>query len=186
MNRETWQVTLAGEGGQGLLFMGMLLGETALKEGKNATQTASYGIASRGGFSKADVVVSTGEIWYPGVTKADLILVLSGEAMEKYQHHIPPDCLFVYDSDVCSGANITSAHHELIHPLPLTSSATALAQKRSKKVLVNMVSLGAVVELTGIVSHQGLKDIFKTKFSAALLQYNLEAVHCGSELSVRK
>lgn len=184
MNGESRQIILAGEGGQGLLFMGMMLSEAAIKEGKNAAQTASYGIASRGGFSKAEVVINSGEIWYPGVTKPDLILALSGEALDKYLHRVPPGCMLVYDSDACPA--VTEGHiapDSLIHPLPLSSAAAALARKRGQKVLVNMVSLGAVTGFTGVVSRKGLEDVFKAKFPPAMVEYNLEAIDCGLELA---
>jgi 2-oxoglutarate ferredoxin oxidoreductase subunit gamma len=51
--KENWQVVLAGEGGQGLVVAGVLLGEAALLDGKNVAQTAAYGIASRGGLTRA-------------------------------------------------------------------------------------------------------------------------------------
>jgi len=47
------EIILAGSGGQGLIVAGIMLGEAAVLEGKNALQTQSYGIASRGGFSMA-------------------------------------------------------------------------------------------------------------------------------------
>ena len=51
----TWEIVLSGVGGQGLLSIGNLLGEAAsIFGGKKATMTASYGVETRGTFTKSD------------------------------------------------------------------------------------------------------------------------------------
>ncbi len=47
-------------------------------------QTQSYGIASRGGFSLAEVIIDQEEIIYQQVQEPDIILTLTEEALEKY------------------------------------------------------------------------------------------------------
>ena len=54
--RRHTEVILAGSGGQGLILSGILLAEAAMNEGRNVVQTQSYGIASRGGLSLAEVI----------------------------------------------------------------------------------------------------------------------------------
>ena len=52
---------LAGTGGQGLILAGILLAEAAMLDGRNVVQTQSYGIASRGGLSLAEVIIDDDE-----------------------------------------------------------------------------------------------------------------------------
>ena len=183
MSGEKSQIILAGEGGQGLLFIGMILGEAAIKEGKNAAQAASYGIASRGGFSMAEVVISSAEILFPGVTQPDLILALSAAALDKYVSDLSPGCLLVYDGDAVNQPEIQAEDKDRILPLPLSSAAAGLARQKGKKVLLNIVALGAVAGLSAIVTRQALEAVFREKFSAAeALEDNLEALYLGYEL----
>ena len=54
----SYEVVLAGSGGQGLITSGIMLGEAAILENKNVMQTATYDAAQRGGFSMAEVIIS--------------------------------------------------------------------------------------------------------------------------------
>lgn len=170
-----WQVIIAGEGGQGQLFIAMLLGETAIKEGNNAAQTASYGIASRGGFTKAEVVISSSEILYPAVTKPNVILALSAEAVEKYLSELTPDCLLIYDLDIYR-ENIEQKN---VRGLPLTTTAKKLAEETGKKAMVNIIGLGAIIGLTKIVTWEAIEKVLKEEFSPEQSNLNLNALQYG-------
>ena len=51
-----------------MILAGIILAEAAaIYDQKNAVQTQSYGPESRGGASKAEVIISQGEIDYPEV-----------------------------------------------------------------------------------------------------------------------
>ena len=63
------EIRLSGSGGQGLILGGIILAEAAIMEDKNAVQSQSYGPEARGGASKAEVIVSDGQIYYPKVEK---------------------------------------------------------------------------------------------------------------------
>ena len=67
MDRRT-EIRLAGEGGQGMILAGIILAEAAaIYDGKQTTQTQSYGPEARGGASRSEVVISDGEIDHPEV-----------------------------------------------------------------------------------------------------------------------
>ena len=69
------ELILAGTGGQGLILSGIMLAEAAMLEGKNVAQTQSYGIASRGGLSLAEVIVDEDEIIYQQVRAPDCVAI---------------------------------------------------------------------------------------------------------------
>ena len=53
MDKRT-EIRLAGEGGQGMILAGIILAEAAaIYDGKQATQTQSYGPEARGGASRS-------------------------------------------------------------------------------------------------------------------------------------
>src|SRR3990170_2577148 len=79
------EVRLAGMGGQGLVLAGLLLAKAAaLYDGKNAVQSQSYGAQQRGGPSQSEVVISDGEIDYPRVVSADILVALTQEACDQH------------------------------------------------------------------------------------------------------
>ena len=93
------EVRLSGFGGQGIVLAGNILGRSvALFEGKNAVFTQSYGPEARGGASRSEVIVARGEIDYPKVMSADLLLCMSQEACDKFHTGVKEDGCIVVDS----------------------------------------------------------------------------------------
>ena len=60
MNKDNFkkEIRLSGSGGQGLITAGIILARAAVLDELIVTQTQSYGPESRGGSSRADVIVS--------------------------------------------------------------------------------------------------------------------------------
>jgi 2-oxoglutarate ferredoxin oxidoreductase subunit gamma len=80
-----YEIRIAGFGGQGVITVGKILGvAAALHDKKNAVQTQSYGPESRGGACKSEIVLSDGEIHYPKVRSADVLVALSQTALDVY------------------------------------------------------------------------------------------------------
>ena len=52
------EIRLSGSGGQGLITAGIILARAAVLDKMKVTQTQSYGPESRGGASRADVIIS--------------------------------------------------------------------------------------------------------------------------------
>src|SRR5512137_1593716 len=82
---ERFEIRLSGSGGQGLVLGGVILAEAlGVYEGKNVTQTQSYGPEARGGASKSDVVVSDDEIAFPKPEKTDILVAMNQTAVDRY------------------------------------------------------------------------------------------------------
>jgi len=114
-----FEVILAGTGGQGLILSGILLADAAILEGKNVVQTQSYGIASRGGLSLAEVIIDTEEIIFQQVQKPDCILALTEEAAKKYEAWAARGVPILYDSTL---ANARTAPNFTGHAFTQTAS----------------------------------------------------------------
>src|SRR5512141_2209504 len=94
------EIRLAGEGGQGMILAGIILAEAAaIYDGKQATQTQSYGPEARGGASRSEVVISDVEIDHPEVLSADVVVALSQEAYKKFAKSVRPGGLLIVDED---------------------------------------------------------------------------------------
>jgi len=171
---ERYEVRLAGAGGQGLILAGLILAEAAaIYDGKNAAQTQSYGPEARGGASRSEVIISDGEIDYPKVTEADLLLALSQEACDKYVHELKEDGTLIVDT--------THVHHvpsARACKVPITRIAEEVTGRR---ITANMVALGVIVGLTGIVSRQAVEAAVANRVPEGSQELNLKALAAGFE-----
>jgi len=167
------EVRLAGEGGQGLILAGVILAEAAaVYDGLNATQTQSYGPEARGGASKSEVVISDEQIDYPKVIEADFLLAMSQEACDRYVGNLKREGLLIVDS-----AHVTR--------LPLGRSAvqapiTQLAEEATgRRITANVVALGILVGLSGVVSRQAVEAAVKARAPKGTEELNARALAAG-------
>ena len=97
--KSKWEVILSGVGGQGLISCGSLMAEAAIIfEDRYATLSSSYGVETRGTFTKSDIIISDREIFYPEVLHADVIVSLAQVAYDKYVSSIDENSILIYDS----------------------------------------------------------------------------------------
>ncbi len=167
--KQRFEVILAGSGGQGLVLSGILLGEAAILEGKNVVQTQSYGIASRGGFSQAEVIIDREEIIFQQVQSPDVVLVLTREAMEKYSLLAASVPVF-YDTTL-----LDRQAGENFYGFPFTAMASELGHAGT----ANMIALGVISALTGLVKPENLAKAIDRRFSAEAARRNREALWLG-------
>jgi len=171
--KERYETILAGSGGQGLVLAGIMLGEAAVLEGRNVVQTQSYGIASRGGLSLAEVIIDREEIIYQQVQEPDIILALTEEALEKYAALAEKGVRIFYDTTLAKrreGANLTG--------YPFTKIASDLGNVGS----VNILSLGTMTAAVQMVKTESLADVIRKRFQGKALEMNLQALRKGVEL----
>jgi len=170
------EIRLSGSGGQGLILAGVILAEAAaIYEGKNAVQTQSYGPEARGGSSKSEVIISDGEILYPKTTRLDFLLALNQESCDKYARDLKEKGLLIVDSDAVEHIPPKNAV-----ALPLVRTAR---EKVGKVMTTNIVSLGALVGLSGVVSRKSLEKAVKARVPKGTEALNLKALKLGFEMA---
>ena len=69
----TYEIIIAGFGGQGVLSMGKILAYSGLMEEKEVSWMPSYGPEQRGGTSNVTVIVSDEQVSSPVVNDYDII-----------------------------------------------------------------------------------------------------------------
>ncbi len=146
------ELRLSGTGGQGLILAGIILAEAALLDGKLAIQSQSYGPEARGGSSKSEFIISDNAIHFTKVTEPDLLLAMSQEAANKYSGDLKPDSILVTDSLFVR--ELPPTHTGKVYELPITHSAKEVL---GKSLFANIIALGALVKITGIVSTESLE-----------------------------
>ena len=175
-DQKRYEIILAGSGGQGLVLSGIMLGEAAVLEGKAVVQTQSYGIASRGGLSLAEVIIDQEEIVYQQVQAPNMILTLTEEALEKFASFADKGVAIFYDTTLAktrTGANLTG--------YPFTQIASDLGNVGS----VNILSLGAMITALPMIKAESLAQVIRKRFKGKALEMNLQMLEAGAEL-IRK
>ncbi len=173
------EIRLSGEGGQGLILAGVILASAALIDGKNAAQSQYYGPESRGGISKSEVVISTGDIIYPEVADPDLVLVLSQVACGPYTKDIRRDDAYViFDANTVK--EFPKLEHGRIYKLPFTMTAH---DKLGKPFIANIIALGTIVGLTNVVSREAIEQAVLARVPKGTEELNKTALSEGFELA---
>ncbi|MDI3534580.1 MAG: 2-oxoglutarate ferredoxin oxidoreductase subunit gamma [Thermosediminibacterales bacterium] len=168
------ELRFSGTGGQGLITAGIIFAEAAINAGKNAVQSQSYGPEARGGASKAEVIISDGEIDYPKVTKADLLLAMSEEAYNKYKGDLKKGGILVMDSSLINKEPDIDAK---VYKIPITK----LAQEEvGKTIVANIVALGAITAITKLVPKEIIEEAVFNRFPKAK-ELNKKALNIGFE-----
>src|SRR5690554_7951861 len=76
-------IRFTGIGGQGILFAGKMLAETAVEAGEHPCFAPSYGAEKRGGPSECTVILSRGELPCPRVTKSRAPAVMNEPSLAR-------------------------------------------------------------------------------------------------------
>jgi 2-oxoglutarate ferredoxin oxidoreductase subunit gamma len=169
---DRYEIRLSGSGGQGLILAGVMLAEAvATVDGKNVVQTQSYGPEARGGASRADVVISSGEIFYPKPMQLDLLLALSQEACDNYFHDLKEEGLLLVDSHM-----VTQVPTTKWVGIPFSQLARHTI---GNTMVANVISLGAICAISGVVSEAGLIEVVKRRAPRGTEEKNLAALQLG-------
>nr|MBC7244819.1 2-oxoacid:acceptor oxidoreductase family protein [Chloroflexota bacterium] len=165
-------IQLAGEGGQGVVLAAVILAEAAaIHEGKNVAQSASYGPEARGGLTESEVIISDEEIDYPRIVEADLLLAMSQKACDKYFPFLKKGGLLLVDS-----VNVERVPTADAWQVPITKIAE---EATGKSVAANMVALGLIVGLTGVVSIEAIEAAVTARAPRGSEEMNVKALRAG-------
>jgi 2-oxoglutarate ferredoxin oxidoreductase subunit gamma len=172
------EVRIAGFGGQGVVLAGVLLGTAAaVTDGRRAVQTQSYGAAARGGGARSEVVIADEPIIYPRVTRPDIMVAMSEEAMRKYGPDMRPGGFLFIDSDLVKHVGRDDVR---VVGAPVSNLAT---QELGRTIVANLVMLGLLVARTGLVSVAGMEAAIRENVPPKTIDLNLRAFRRGLELS---
>jgi len=173
---ERYEIRFSGAGGQGLITAGIILAQAAtIIEGKSAVQSQSYGPEARGGASKSEVIISDKPIDYPKATIVDACLAMTQESADKYANGIKDGGVLLLDDDFIKK---DPKGNFKVYKLPIMRIA---AEEIGRAIVANVVALGAMVALTGVVAKEsGLKAVLD-KVPEAFKELNEKAYNAGFE-----
>ncbi len=168
---ERFELRLSGLGGQGVLTLGRIMGQSlALEHGYQVAQTQSYGPEARGGASRCDLIVSSYHISYPKTLNLDLLLALSQEACSKYCAHLKAEGFLVVDTTL-----VTQTPSNIFWGLPFTQ----LAQEVGLTQTTNIVALGALTHFLPFMNASKVRKTLKEILPQKIVEINLKAFDSG-------
>ncbi len=174
MDEKIIEIRLSGSGGQGLILAGIILAEAAIIDGKNAVQTQSYGPEARGGASRSEVIISNGSIDYPKVSKSDILLALTEEAVIKYKGSLKEDGLLILDSSI----EKPEGPYKILS-VPILKTAE---ERVGKSIVANIVALGTLTAATNIVSKEAIEKAVMDRVPKGTEELNKKALYEGYKL----
>lgn len=172
MEKERYELRFGGSGGQGIITAAVIFAEAAGVYGDYyVCQTQSYGPQSRGGKSKAEVIISNKEIDYPHVIKMDCFLAMNQASLDAYFSDFEPNGLLIVDSTFVEQLPTSRAIS-----LPFTRLAR---EEFGKEIVANIIALGAIGRLCGKVSLANLEQAVLARVPAQFRELNKKALDAG-------
>jgi 2-oxoisovalerate ferredoxin oxidoreductase beta subunit len=149
------RVRVAGFGGQGVLLLGEVLAEAGLDAGLEVSWLPSYGPEMRSGTSNCHVRLSRHAIDSPMVMNPDVLVAMNEPSLRKFYKSVPAGGWILYNGD----AFPADCEQDDVHVLacPFTRVADELGDARA----CNMVMLGALLEIAGVLRDVNIDAAFK-------------------------
>jgi 2-oxoglutarate ferredoxin oxidoreductase subunit gamma len=170
------EIRFAGFGGQGIIKSGIIVAAAAsVYGGKNAVQTQSYGPESRGGACKSEVVISEEDVDFPKVIEPDVLVVMSQHAYTEYAENVKPGGTLILDPDMIP------REEELKDVKVFRIPATKIAEGLGRKIVANIVMLGAFMAITNALDKSAIKESIKANIPKGTEELNLTAFEKGFE-----
>ncbi|HCM15405.1 MAG TPA: 2-oxoacid:ferredoxin oxidoreductase subunit gamma [Candidatus Cloacimonas sp.] len=176
MNK-SYEIRLSGSGGQGLILAGIILARAAVIDKHKVTQTQSYGPESRGGYSRADVIISDRDIYFPEATNFNCLLALTQEACDKYLFDLRDTGILIIDTTFVKNLALAADN---TYEMPFTEIAQ---EQLGSAISTNVLSLAFLVKVTKIVSETALEASLRQTVKPAFVDLNLKAMKLGFKLA---
>ncbi len=173
-------VVIAGFGGQGVMLAGEVLAEAGKDEGKYVTFLPSYGPEQRGGTANCHVIISDSEIASPVIDRPEAAIILNLPSLDKYEPLMKEDGIVILNKTLIP----REVKRDDIRVLQI--DALDVAKQFGSEKVVNMILLGAYVEVEKPVTIETLKEVVRKNFTgrrAELLEVNLKAIEEGSKFA---
>lgn len=175
---ERKEIIISGSGGQGVVLGGIILAEAAaIYNDLNATHNQSYGPEARGGASKSEVIISENVIHFPEIESPDILVALTQVAADKYAGTVKDDGVLMVDSTVEVDEKLRSRIQ--VFSFPITETAVNII---GNPIVTNMVTLGALVSATNVVSQDALEKAVLSRVPKGTEELNKKAIAHGFAL----
>ncbi len=177
MESERLRLVFSGSGGQGVITAAIILAKAAaIYEGKNATQSQSYGAAARGGATRSDVLIADSDILFPKVIQPNILISLTQESYNKFAPILRPGGLLLMDSRYVTIEKKVAARHVA---LPMYET---VMKEIGKPIVFNICMLGTLIGLSSIVKPESILNVLETTIPKDFMDMNKKALELGIQM----
>jgi indolepyruvate ferredoxin oxidoreductase beta subunit len=188
----TFDIVLAGVGGQGVLSLSALIAAAALDEGLFVKQCEVHGMSQRGGAVTAHLRLSDRPIESELVSLGSASLILALEPLEslRYLPYLAPGGCIVTATDPVKNLHPYPPLEEILgkvraFPSAVLVDAAALARQAGLARATNVVVAGAAAALLPVRTdaiERCIRGLFASK-GQTVVEQNLAAFHAGQKAS---
>jgi 2-oxoglutarate ferredoxin oxidoreductase subunit gamma len=161
--RDFVEVRFGGTRDQGVVLMGVVVATAATRDHRYVTQTQAYGLEDLGGHGHSDVIISDNPVDYPELQAADLLVALCQAAAD--------------DSE-----KVTEPPHFGGESFGIPFARLAAGSAGRGEPAPDLLALGAVVGITGVVSVHSLQKALAGMTAAGLKTSDKKALSQGLAL----
>ncbi len=148
---------IAGIGGQGALTVGNILATAAADQGLYTTWLPIYGVEKRGGEATCTVLLSDSPIESPVVGQPSTVVLLHPKMLH-YVERVRPQGRLILNTSLVGPEEVDRDDLEIIG-VPATEMAAELGSEQA----ANVVLLGLLVKLSGILSLDSVRQVLEAK-----------------------
>jgi len=196
---KTYNVYIAGVGGQGVVRTSIIIGLACLKKGVNVVMSEIHGMAQRGGSVPAEMKI--GDAYSPIIEKGGADLLISFEPAESLRamSKLSKDTVAVVNTQpiipvtVALGTSVYLDPKMYIDELKsklkrvVVLDAESMAREAGNILALNMVMLGASSATPGFpIEKEFLVAAMKENLPAKAIDANLRAFDMGFELAAKE
>ncbi len=169
------EIVVSGFGGQGVVRLGQIIGETGVRQGLRVAMLKSHGTEMRGGYVRSQVVLSREAIDSPMCETPDYFVALSSSAYERFKDTVPDDGIIIYDPAFVKKIDESLKCTQKAFP------AKELSMKNfDNPLFANTIVLGAMARLVDVLE----KDVVMKSILNIIPKFhdrNREAYRIGYE-----
>jgi 2-oxoglutarate ferredoxin oxidoreductase subunit gamma len=137
------EIIIAGFGGQGVLFAGLLLAQTALEEHKETSWFPAYGAEMRGGAANSTVMIADEAIGSPVSLRPNVLVALNEIACKRFLPKLVPHGILIINSSLVRRSELALPEKACCFEIP----ASEIAEKQLGDARVtNLVAIGAFLQ----------------------------------------
>jgi 2-oxoglutarate ferredoxin oxidoreductase subunit gamma len=170
------EIKIGGFGGQGVILSGYIIGRAAsIYDNKYATMIQAFGPEARGSACSSQIIVSEEPIAYPYIVAPQIMVVMSQEAYTKFSPELVNGGILITEEELVSPHNLRK---DLTH---YSIPATRFAEELGKRMVLNIVMMGFLTAITGIVGEEAMRKAVIASVPKGTDQLNLQAFNKGFE-----
>ena len=132
----------------------------------------------RGGTANCNVILSDTPVGSPIVDHPNVLMVMNGPSLDKYESEVVPGGMIFVDSTLVTRP--VARTDVTVYAVP----ATQMANDMGVPGMANMILLGALIAKTGCIQEAGLPDALKKVIPARkadLFDANMKAIQAGKD-----